>query len=277
MQMARMFRLLCLLAVSSLIGGTGTAETMYGGDVLERMIAAAGGREAMSQLGFLQSVVREEETMANGEQKARAVTTLVRTDGLSGMHLQLGPDLGLYCNPESAWAMVNGEVDDRPQTPNMARGTINMRVVPTLAPFSLELPGVQPLKPEEAVWEDQKVWKLPVLFAKNFFAVPVLVATWTFYVRQSDGQLLAMEVYPPEQFREGVEEGLRYRLSRFIDVGGVSLPSRILVEGLDYDGVENGHFMIVDVEHRVLKGIDPILFVDPAKIEALDESDFPDL
>jgi len=275
--MARMFRLLCLLALLGSMGVSGPAEAIDGAIVLEKMIEAAGGREAMNQLGYLQSVVKEEETLQSGEQKTRTVTTLVRTDGLSGMHLQLFPTIGLYCNTNSAWALQNGELDDRPQTPNHARGTINQRVVPILAPFSLELPGVRVLDAQEATWEQQDVWKLRVNFDKNFFIAPVLVTTWTFFVRQSDAQLLAMEVYPPEQFREGVEEGMRYRLSSFTEIDGVSLPSNILVEGLGYDGIENGHFMIDKIEHRVLEGIDPILFVDPAQIQALDESEFPDL
>jgi len=252
-------------------------EAVEASVVIDRMIEAAGGRRAMDGLGYLQSVVKEEETLASGRIENRSFTSLVRTEGFSGMHVDIGNDTSLYCNPKKAWAMRNGELDARPQTPRYARGSIYERLLPILAPFFVEWPGVFVEGVDEGEWERQAVWELRVLFPKNFFFSAVLTTTWTYIVRQSDGRLLAMEVYPQERFRKVLEEGYRYRLSSFTELEGVSLPKRILVEGLDFDGVENGHFKIIALEHRLLDGIDPILFVDPAEIEALDESDFPDL
>lgn len=277
MQMGRWHRYLWVLTVVAAAALSGPADCAEPAAVLERMIDAAGGRQAFHELGFLQSVVKEEETLRGGEQTTRTVTTLVRTDGLSGMHLQLTPEVALYCNTEDAWAFQNGELDTRPLVPKMARGTIHQRVVPMLAPFSLELPGVQILSVDEEEWEQQPVWRVGARVLKDFFANPVLNTDWTLFVRRSDARLLAMEVYPPKQFRDGTDEGMRYRISSVTEVEGVSLPSRLLIEGLDFDGVETGHFMIVQIEHRLLDTIDPILFVNPADIEALDESDFPDL
>ena len=241
--------------------------------VLDKAIEAAGGLEALAALGTLELDIEDQETRESGETTVETVHAYVDCTSLTNLRLELPRDLVLVREGDSGWATIRGTLDDRPSTPAMARGTVHQRLVPVLLPFSLALPGVSPIAAEETEFEGQPAWKLKVEFPETFFMAPVISNTWSVYVGRQDYRLLAAEFMPPAKYAELAGEGMRYRPIKRQELGGVTLTDQLMTEGIVAGGAATPHVRISTISAAKLEGWDPSLFLNPDKLEALDEGD----
>ncbi len=242
--------------------------------VLERMLAAAGGREAFAALGVVELAAELNETTADGSvtDKSR-FRGYAATDRLDELRLELDGDLVIVRSGASGWATRRGEMDTRPQTPIMARGTATQRLFPLLMPFSLTMEGLAISEVHQATFDGVPTWSARVAVPPGFFTSPMMNVPWTLHVAQSDGRLLAAEFQPPPEFAAEAAEGVRYRYQKTQSVGGVKLPSSVMMEGMDASGVANAHVRVVTIAASSKGEFDPVLFLSPDKLQALDEGD----
>ncbi len=237
--------------------------------VVERMIEAAGGRDAFTRLGVLELTIDQEETLSDGERIASSHTCYVLSSDLDTARINLSDTVVVASHDGKGWATNGGEPDTRPQTPRMAVGTIHQKIFPLLLPFSLALEGAHVNEVVAATFEDQPVWQLTVVFDRLFFVSPSMNTDWRLTVRRSDHTLLAAEFLPPIEFRKVTTEGVRYRYLQQAPIDGVRLPTQILLDGIDFDRIENGHVRVTKMKSSIRGPFDPELFVDPRRLEAL--------
>jgi hypothetical protein len=211
--------------------------------VVEQMLESAGGSDAFTRLGVLEFAIDQEETLSDGE---RISTHFV------------------------AYTIGSGELDTRPQTPRMAVGTIHQKLFPLLLPFSIAMGGVHVNKVVPSTFEDQPVWLLTVVFDRNFFVSPSMNTEWLLTVRRSDHTVVAAEFLPPVEFRKVTTEGVRYRYLQHATIDGVRLPTQVLLDGIDFDRVENGHVRVTKIKPSVRGPFEAELFVDPRRLELLE-------
>jgi len=261
------------LFVLALAGFAGAA-TPTPQAVVDRAVKTAGGMDAFAGLGVIRIATQEEETTEKGKRSTRAFTAYVGTSSLRTMRLELPNQIILGRTGDAAWAQVRGKLDERPQTPSMARGMINAKLFPLLLPFTLKEKGVTVTRVEPDSWDGTPAWRLTVVFEKGFFSSPLMRDPWTIVVSRSDSRLLAAEFHPAEEFSQVSSEGVRYRPLKLVEVGGIRLPSQLLVIGVDANGAEKGHVRVSKLSYQV-KPADPTLFINPKKLEALEQGDLP--
>ena len=244
--------------------------------VVDRAVKAAGGAEAFNGLGLLHITATEDETTEEGKRTRAAFTAFVGSAGLRSARLETPKGVTLARTGDTAWAQVGGKLDERPQTPRMASGMVNAKLFPVLLPFSLKEKGVAVTTVEAVSWDGSPAWQLTVTFERGFFSSPLMMEPWTIVVSRADYRVLAAEFHPAADFSQVSAEGVRYRPLKLAEVGGVRLPEQLLVIGVDANGAERGHVRITKLAYEV-KPADPTLFVNPKKLEALDQGDLPEM
>jgi len=238
--------------------------------VVEEMIEAAGGRDAFARLGVVEFAVEQEETLSDGERISSRMIAHVVSSDLDTARIALSDTVVVASHDGKGWATNDGEPDTRPQTPRMAVGTIHQKLFPLLLPFSLAMEGVHVNEVVAATFEDQPVWQLTVVFDRMFFVSPSMNTDWLLTVRRSDNMLLSAEFLPPVEFRKVSTEGVRYRYLQHATLEGVRLPAQVLLDGIDFDRVENGHVRVTKIKSSVYGPFDAELFVDPRRLELLE-------
>jgi hypothetical protein len=240
--------------------------------LIEKMIEAAGGG-AFHRLGVIEIRALEEETSGGKRTKFRYAGFLDTTNQIMGnLRVEIDNGVVLGCNRNLCWATRNGVVDERPQAPRLAGGSIRQRLFPLLLPFSLKMDGVVP---ESTVrvgyFEGEEVYQLALNFKAMFFAAPIMSATWHLVVRRDDFELISAEFLPPEEYRGVQKEGVRYRYLQRTELEGIKLPTRVLLDGIDLTRTPNGHVRVVTLEPTVRGPAEPALFVDPQELEEIEE------
>jgi hypothetical protein len=170
------------------------------------------------------------------------------------------------------WSSNNGVIDDRRQTPDVARKSLNQTVFPLLLPFTLKMDGVWVRDVREMTWEDRDVWVLTIPFSKGFFVNPILTTNWYVVVAKDDYSILATEFLPAVEYRKISPEGVRYRILKTEDISGARIPTQLLAIGIDVRNIESGHHRITKMKPSV-RLWEPALFLSPAQLEALEEED----
>jgi hypothetical protein len=99
---------------------------------------------------------------------------------------------------------------------------------------------------------------------------PLLLPEWLLTVRRSDHTVVAAEFLPPVEFRKVTTEGVRYRYLQHATIDGVRLPTQVLLDGIDFDRVENGHVRVTKIKPSVRGPFEAELFVDPRRLELLE-------
>lgn len=251
-----------LMIVCGLLTGAG-AESPSVDSIVERTLEAAGGEAAFQRLGVLEMAVREEETMSEGKRESGSFTAYAYPPQLDTLRMEPSPRVVVACNQGEGWATMGGELDTRRQTPRMAVGTIHQKLFPLLLPFSLAMKGVHVTDVVAATFDGEDVWQLNVKFEPMFFIGPVMNTDWLLTVRKEDHALLAAEFVPPVEYRKVQNEGVRYRYLKHADIDGVRLPTQVLLDGINFDGIENGHVRVTKVAVSVRGEYDSDLFVAP--------------
>ena len=113
------------------------AETPEPGEIVDRMIAAAGG-EAFSKLGVIKLEVEHEETRNDGTSSKGSYTLFVDTAHLENQRIEYPGDVVVAHHGAGGWSTAGGVIDDRPQTSSMAEKTLNRMYIlrKVLAPLS---------------------------------------------------------------------------------------------------------------------------------------------
>ena len=259
--------LLTLLIPFTAVAVPPDAETLR-----SKIFEAAGGLEAFRELGVLEIAIADEETRADGTVRTNNTTAYVDTRTLTNLRLELAGDIVVARNGETSWATREEQLDDRPQTPKMAFGTLNQKLFPLLMPFTLAMDGVELSDPRETTFEGEPIWRIAVDFPEGFFVAPSMSTTWYLHVRRSDYQVLSVEFLPPPDVRQVRSEGVRYRYLKRAPLGAsVQLPIQLLLDGIDLNGAPTGHVRVTR-ERITLRGpFEPALFVHPTRLKQIED------
>jgi hypothetical protein len=251
------------------VGTAGAADLPEPDQIVDRMIAAVGG-DSFADLAVIKLEVSEEQIHNDGATSNNEFTAYVDASALNNLRMELAGDVVIGRNGADSWATTKGVFDDRPQTPLMARGTLNQSLFTLLLPYSLRMDGVWVQEVAETTWDGKDAWALMVPFAKGFFVSPVLTTTWRVVVDKSDYSILGVDFIPPVDLRKVQPMGIRYRILKYDDVKGAKIPSRILAVGINVDGHESGATRVTKVATTVYGPWEAGLFVSPARLEALE-------
>jgi hypothetical protein len=248
------------------------AQTPTVEEIHDRTIAALGGA-GYSELGVLKLEVSTEETRNDGTVSTDAYTLYVDTGELTNLRLELGDGIVVGRNGDFGWATVDGELDDRPQTPHMAKTTINQRLFPLLPPYSLDMDGVWMKESGEVTWEGRQAWAVLMPFAKGFFKSPVLTTDWRLVVSKEDYSILGMDFVPPVEYQDVQPMGMRYRYLKWDEIDGVKIPTQVLAVGINSQGIESGAHRITKVAVSKFGQWQPRLFMSPQQLDELEGED----
>jgi hypothetical protein len=260
-----------LLAVLLVAPALLSAETPEPGEILDRMIAAAGG-ESFAKIGVLKLEVRQEETHNDGTGTTRTYTAYIDTANLENQRIEYPGDVIVAHHGAGGWSTKGGKLDDRPQTSRMAETALNQALFTLLLPHSLKMEGVWVKEVRETTLDGRKVWVLLIPFAKGFFTSPVMTTTWMMVVAQDDYSILVYEFIPPVQYQDVSPMGIRYRILKQQEVEGATLTEQLLLIGINAAGVESGANRVTKVKASTAPW-DATLFLSPAQLEALEQED----
>jgi hypothetical protein len=257
------YRSMTPLMVAGLMAlpGMGSAETLAATTVVERAISAVEQESTLAQHDMLRLAIHEEETASDGTTKGRDLTAVLHGGRLENIRLELGQNISLVLNNKTGWAMIQGEVDTRPQTPRMAAGNIRQTIFPLMLPYSLRMTGVQLGMVTEGSFDGTAAWVIEVGFKPDFFTAPSMSTTWKVFISRAD------------QFRAVTDEGIRYRILKRQNVDGLNLPAQVLLDGIDLAGVENGHVKVTKITAQTAGPLDLGLFINPKDSAKLDAGD----
>jgi hypothetical protein len=242
--------------------------------IVNQSISAAEVESSLAEHDMLRLAIRQEETASDGSTDNRDMTVLFHGGGLDNVRVELGGGVTLVLNNGTGWAMVRGELDTRVQTPRMAAGTIRQSLFPLLLPYSFRMSGVLLSQTVvEGSFDGTPAWVLEANFDPDFFAAPSMLTTWRFFISREDSSVLGAEFLPPPEFHSVNDEGVRYRYLKTRTVDGLVLPTQILLDGTDLNGVENGHVRVTKITPKTVGPLDLTLFVHPDEMKRLDEGD----
>jgi hypothetical protein len=252
------------IIVGALVGPAvaGAGEILEPAEIVERLLAAAGGDE-FSEIGILKLEVSDEETRNDGSNTSREFTLYVDTANLKNIRMELNGGSTVGCSPEGCWALVDGELDDRRQTPYMAETTLNQAIFPLLLPFTMRMEGAWASDVKEITWDGRTAWSLALPFAKGFFRSPVMTTTWSLVVAEDDYSLLAASFVPPVEYLKVEMMGIRYRVLKTESIEDADIPTQILSVGINVNGYESGHVRVTKIKPSVHGPSDPTLFLSP--------------
>jgi len=272
MQPLRTFLSLATLMAASVVQAAAPSAS----DVVDGMLRAAGGREAFSELGVIQLRADENETRSDGSTMSNTFTAWIDSSTFANLRLEMPPEVVLARNNDTLWAQVAGKLDTRPQTPRQVDGTLNAKLFPLLLPFSLEMPGViVGDSVTEASVEGTDTWRIEVSFRPFFFPTPTMNTVWYVHADRRDGSFVAAEFLPPVELRNVNDEGVRYRPLKHETHGGVKLTTQLLMDGIDFSWIPNGHVRVTKATVTTGGRFDPRLFFHPDRLDALEEDDIP--
>lgn len=262
--------LIIMMSLAAVTPSFATAAEMPDpGELVDKAIAAVGG-EGLDRLQVLRLAVSEEKTQNDGTASDNDYVAYVDMSDLKSMRQELAGGIVLGRTGDDAWATERGVFDERPQTPYMARGTLNQALFPILLPYSLKMDGVWVKEVGEIEWEGRPAWTLLIPFAKGFFVSPVLTTTWRVVVDKEDFSILGVDFLPPLELRNVQFMGVRYRILKYEDVEDVRIPSQVLAVGINLEGYESGATRITRIAPTAYGPWEAGLFVNPRRLEALE-------
>lgn len=262
-----------LAAALVAVPGLGSAQTPTALTVVERAITAVESESTLAGHDMLRLAIHEDETASDGSNTAKDLTAVIHGGGLENIRFELGRNISLVLNNNTGWAMIQGEVDTRPQTPRMAAGNIRQTIFPLMLPHSLRMNGVILGMVTEGSFDGTPAWVLEINFKPDFFTAPSMLTTWKIFVSRKDNLVLGAEFLPPDEFRAVTDEGIRYRILKRQDVDGLNLPAQVLLDGIDLTGVENGHVRVTKITAQTVGPLDLGLFINPTDSARLDAGD----
>jgi hypothetical protein len=266
---------LLLIAALAVVSGTAFAKTPTAETVVEQAVTVAEDGSTMAEHDMIRMSIRQEETAADGTTEHSELTAMVHGDALQNTRVELSQGVSLVLNDQTGWALIRGQLDTRPQTPRMAAGTIRQQLFPLLMPFSLRMDGVRLGLVTEGTFDGTPSWVIEVTFEPDFFAAPSMITTWRVFIDRETDQVLGAEYLPADEFRSIRDEGIRYRYLKRQNVDGINLAAQVLLDGIDLNGVENGHVRVTKISSQTVGPLDLALFVSPEESERMDAGEVP--
>jgi hypothetical protein len=263
-----------LLALGTVVPAAAATEPPAPDVLVDRMIAAVGG-DAFSKLGILKLDVSEESIRHEGGTSTSSYVAYVDASDLGNMRMELPGDVVVARIGADGWSTTAGTLDERPQTPSMAYRALNQNLFKLLLPYSLKMEGVWAKEVIEVPWEDRTAWALLIPFAKGFFVSPVLQTTWRVVVDKETSEILAYDFMPPFEYRHVENTGVRYGILAYNEIEGARIPSRVIAVGLDLDEQEVGTYRVTKIDSSVYDSWAPTLFINPQRLETLEEGQTP--
>ena len=252
------------------VSGTAAAAAPSAEEVVSKAISAVGGGSALADHDMIRLAIHQEETTSDAKTQSTHSTAIVHGGRFENARMEIGGGISLMLSGSTGAAMIRGQVDTRPQTPIMAAGTIRQTIFPLLLPYSLQMDGVRLGSVSDGSFDGTPVWILEVDFEPNFFAAPSMVTTWNVFIRREDGKVLATDHLPSHQFRDALDEGMRFRYLKRQNLNGIEFAAQVLVDGIDFNGVENGHVRVTKIKASNGGPFDLSLFIEPSRGEQLD-------
>lgn len=259
-----------VLALGSFVPAVSAAEPPEPEVLLKRMIDAVGG-DAFSKLGILKIEVSEEEIKKDGGTDVEGFVAYIDTADLGNMRMELPGDVVVARIGADGWSTTAGTLDERPQTSSMAYRALNQSLFKLLLPYALQMEGVWIKEVIEVPWEDKTAWALLLPFTKGFFVSPVLETTWRVVVDKETSLILAYDFMPPYQYRSVEDTGVRYGILAYQEIDGAKIPSRVIAVGLSLDEQEIGTYRVTKSELSIHDTWAPALFINPKRLEAIEE------
>lgn len=264
--MYRNFLILALSLLSTLpLGAMTPAEKS-----IEAAINAAGGQKAFEALGVIKMEISESETLANGKKSGNTVTAYVETT-LENSRLELPNGVVIVRNGNTGWATFGGKLDDRKQTPRMAPGSCRQKLMPFLMPFSLKIDGPSFSKPAKTTFQGQKMTRIDMTVKDLFFQSPLISRNWEIFLPENSAQAPITRYLPIQQFIKAHPEGMQIEITKRINVGGIQLPSKLMVHGVDASGKKTSHHQEVNISYEVVNDPSRALFLSPETLAKIDE------
>jgi hypothetical protein len=263
------------LVIAALVAAAGpaSAETPSAKAIIDLAVEAAEIDSTLATQDVMRAAIRQEETTSDGNSTTRDLTAIFHGANLDNVRLELGGGVSLVLNGATGWATIRGELDSRAQAERIAPGTLRQTLFPLLFPFSLRLEGVQLGAVTEESFDSTPVWAVEAGFAPGFFAAPTMSTTWKIFISRQDHLVLGAEFLPPEEFRQARGEGVRYRILKREVVDGIQLPTQVLLDGIDFNGMENGHVRVTKLAFSTVGPFDPAVFMHPDALAKLDAGD----
>lgn len=265
-----------LLAIAGLVAfsGIASAETPSTEALLQMAVDAVESDSTMSDHNMIRIAIHQEETLSDGTTKAADTTAIIHGGGLENIRFVLSHGVTLALSGNTGWAVIGGKFDERPQTPQMAAGTIRQTLFPLLLPFSLRMEGVNIAAVSAATFDGTPAWQLDVTFDPNFFAAPAMLTTWRVFITRDDHLVLGADYLPVRELLEVVDEGIRYRYLKRQEVDGINLAAQVLLDGIDINGAENGHVRVTKLVAETIGPMDLSLFISPDKAAKMEAEEF---
>ena len=265
--MKRHNQALLALAVLLVMAGHASAADPSPDTVVGRALSAAEADSTLAGHDLIRATIHQEETTSDGKSHVQDLTALVYGETLDSIRLELGNGVSLALNGTVGWATIRGRVDDRPQTPLMSAGTIRQTLFPLLLPYSLRFEGVKLGSVSQDDFDGTPVWVLLVDFEQNFFASPAMASTWRVFIDRETNLVLGTEFIPPLEYQKVANEGGRYRYLKHETVDGLVFPIHVLLDGIDLNGIENGHVRVTKLSFSSIETFDPTVFMRPDILE----------
>lgn len=261
---------LLFIAGLFVLSGTATAKTPTADEVVEIAVAAAETGSTLVDHDMIRMAIRQEETTSDGTSENSQLTAIFHGDELQNTRVELSQGVSLVLNDSTGWALIRGQLDARPQTPRMAAGTVRQTLFPLLLPFSLRMRGVNLGMVTEGSFDGSPVWVVEATFEPDFFAAPSMVTTWKIFIDRETKLVVGAEYLPSDEFRAIRGEGIRYRYLKRQNVGGISVASQVLLDGIDLNGAENGHVRVTKITSTTVGPLDLSIFISPDERERMD-------
>lgn len=259
--MQRSFKLwnLALLAVAALSAAAPvSSQTPPQGapdpkDLVIRACQAAGGIDAFRTLGIVHMIRDREEVTLAGEIVRGQNLVVFSAPGPIPGRLEL-PQKSIVSGDDGTggWSLQGGRYDQRQSTTYMIKRLITTEVFTLLLPFSLTWDGVEVVRADAVDLGGTPAWRLDVTTNRSFFHTPQIPTTWTVYLHRQSHAVLQAEC-PPIDLGKGMRsDGMRFRWSKPIKLGGVWLPGQQTVVAVDITGLEKSHTRTDRMSYRLL-------------------------
>ena len=256
------------------LSGLASAETPTANNIVDRAISAAELESSMAEHDMIRLAIHQEETTSDGTSHASDVTALIHGANLENTRVELGQGISLVLNNSDAWAMIGRSA--RHPRPDATDGCRNHPTDPVPAVAALfPAHGGRPTRRGHR----RQLRRNPGLGDRRRLHAGVLLGAraWSRPGRSSS-VARTTSCSAPSSCRTWSTSPASTRafgivISRRQDIGGISLAAQVLLDGIDFNGVENGHVRVTKMTAKTAGPLDLSLFIHPEEQERLDSGD----
>jgi hypothetical protein len=125
-----------------------------------------------------------------------------------------------------------------------------------------------------ASFAGENAWSFTVGFEKMFFVAPFIADMWELYSSpRTTASSSARDSSPDRSSCDVHPEGVQYTVVASATVDDVILPTQMLMDGIDSNGVPTGHVSVVKITSKALYEPGIAYFLHPEKLAALEDGE----